>query len=291
MPTDPDYYSVRQLSPFIGTIQVVTGEYCRAMSSDGVNWQIQASCESHQQEWNISADEYIPRRYVLYGSWNKTAGFSSLPLDPMLDVPGNDTVKHSLISRLETCDSRLPFPVLDHYECWLIDSITSKPLVLVASAIHKDMIPHIQVPKWLALSQHELNSGNSSPSLLSDIEQLEDFINTQGTEHCWFYRKKNGVSHALTDNFSDLRDEAFPQLPVNQALLPEKFRGFYSRLIKLLSPRLLSLQSLSKPCFEELASLAQHNAIETHKRLGIYPYTLPDSILNKIHVELKIRGL
>ena len=41
----PQYYSVRRLSPFRGLLQVIENQGARALSIDGINWQVQVRHE------------------------------------------------------------------------------------------------------------------------------------------------------------------------------------------------------------------------------------------------------
>lgn len=290
MAADIQCYSVRQLSPFVGNIQVVQADYCRALSSDGIQWQIQASCETHQQVWSISTDEYIPRRYVLYGSWNKHSGISSLPLDPMLDVPSLEHIENTLLRVLLESHNKLPFDQVDNYECWLIHQPGSQPLALLNSVTHDYMIQHDLPKRWQAIPQQQ--SLTSLPDSLpeSDIFHLEKYINQHATHHTWFRRIKNrsGVSVANPDIILPAAD--FPELLINEFLLPETFKSIAHELIKFQSPRLLGLHFLSHDSRSRLERAAQYYALETSKRLSIYPCRLSDKILNKVLVEMKIRG-
>lgn len=282
-------YSVRQLSPFIGNIQVIEADYCRALSSDGEQWQIQASCETHQQEWNISGDEYIPRRYVLYGSWSQAKGFSSLPLDPMLDVPSPEHVQRQLVRYLPDCQQRLPFAPSDDYECWLIDQHSQLPLALVASTTEERIIPHIQCPRWQAIPGQDAEALSHLPA--ETLSSLEQHINQQGRLHAWYRRDRDDTLHPLQADAPRLRHTDFPELPLNHLLLPDALQHSYQQLIDWQSPRLLTLPRLSDQCREDLAQLAIHHALETRRRWNLYPKPLAQEIINKIHVELKIRGL
>ncbi len=284
------YYSIRQLSPFVGTIQVIEGDFCRALSSDGQHWQIQASCETHQQIWQITDDRYIPRRYVLYGSWNKDTGLSTLPLDPMLDVPSPSSVNISLISKLQTCTDQLPFPQIDQYECWLFDRERQQPLALLASATHKAMIPHMQLGKWLAIPQQEQAPINNH-SLKNSVAELEQYINQHNGGHCWVANNKGSSRQSLDDSWTINPQTVFPDLPINSKILPVALVEAYDELIAWQSPRLLSLHNLPDTTRRQLEQLAQHHAQETYRRLTVYPKPLQQTILNKILVELKIRGL
>lgn len=283
-------YSVRQLSPFVGNIQVVEADYCRALSADGRQWQIQASCETHQQLWKITDDAYLPRRYVLYGSWNKQHGLSSLPLDPMLDVPDLQHINNTLIKTLQNSEISLPFAQRDNYECWLIQQHTSLPLALVASVINQHMIPHIQDKPWQAMPQQEKLDSLPEQLTSSDIAQLESSINQQARQFLWFKRLDDGSGISIADASIILSADNFPELLINVALLPESIQTIATHFINWQSPRLLSLQWLCKSTRQQLEQAAQHYAVQTSKRLSIYPQPLNDKIHNKIMVELKIRG-
>ncbi len=289
MPAHPECYSVRQLSPFIGNIQIVQADYCRALSSNGTHWQIQASCETHQQQWNIAEDEYVPRRYVLYGSWDKTAGFSSLPLDPMLDVPDLQYVQENIISTLEHSAADLPFPQQDGYECWLM--LDQQPLALIASATQPQMIPHIHINKWQAVSQQDFSGNLLNEQLLAQIQQLEEYINQLTDSHEWFKRLADGTAQAVNNPQLQYDQHLFPDLLVNPQLLDKNHREHLTRLIDWQSPRLLTLQNLDKAQRQQLEVLAQHHAVETYRRRLLFPHPLDKNILTKIQVELKIRGL
>jgi len=285
-----DCFSVRQLSPFVGNIQIVQADYCRAMSSDGIHWQIQASCETHQQVWNISEDEYIPRRYVLYGSWDQNNGFSSLPLDPMLDVPSLTHIENTLINTLQHKTIKLPFPHRDRYECWLIDTLTGKPLAITNSATHEYMIPHMPNKPWQAIPQQQSFGSLAGKLTAEDVHDLESCINQSTSISEWFYRHDDNSGSSLSDKTRTLSGNNFPELLINQALLPDTLQSAVTNYIHWQSPRLLSLHSLSSKTRHQLELAAQSYALETSKRLNIYPVQLDPGIYNKIMVELKIRG-
>ncbi len=291
MPSRPECYSVRQLSPFIGNIQIVQANYCRALSSDGTHWQIQASCETHQQQWNIADDEYIPRRYVLYGSWNQKNGFSSLPLDPMLDVPDLQYVQENIISTLENCQSHLPFPQQDNYECWLMHSQQHLPLALIASATHAQMIPHISLDKWQAVSQQDFSGNLINEQLLAQIQLLEERINLLTDSHAWFRRLDDGSAESISNPDQLYDKQLFGDFLISPQLLDESDHELYSRLIDWQSPRLLTLQGLDIEQRQQLELMAQHHAVDTYRRRLLFPHPLSKNILTKIQVELKIRGL
>lgn len=289
MSLNAKYYSVRQLSPFVGYIQIVDVDYCRALSSDGSNWQIQASCETHQQIWGISVNEYIPRRYVLYGSWSKSQGISTLPLDPMLDVPSLEHINNQLIHQLENMPA-LPFKPADHLECWLIDVTTKTPLALLASATSEVMIPHVRLQFWQAIPQQDAKRPFPDNLSLVDIQQLENYINTHTNETVWFNRNTQKNAQLPTGPNDLPADFQFPELIFNISLLPEHLQKIAAEFIRWQSPRLLSLRSLSPATRQQLEQQAQHYAIETHKRMSVYPQALNPKIHNKIMVELKLRG-
>lgn len=291
MSSTPECFSVRQLSPFIGNIQIVQADYCRALSSNGTHWQIQASCETHQQQWNIANGEYVPRRYVLYGSWDEVAGFSSLPLDPMLDVPDLQYVQEHIISTLENCQKQLPFPQQDRYECWLMHTESRRPLALIASATHAQMIPHINLDKWQAVSQQDFSGHLINEQLLEQIQQLEENINQLTDSHEWFERLADGSAQSVNEPSNTYQKHHFPDLLVNEALLDANNSMLLSRLLDWQSPRLLTLQNLDYEQRQQLEALAQHHAVETYRRRLLFPQPLDKKILTKIQVELKIRGL
>lgn len=282
-------YSVRQLSPFIGNIQIIEADYCRALSSDGQAWQIQASCETHQQVWNISNDEYVPRRYVLYGSWSRQQGFSSLPLDPMLDVPALSHVKHQLIDHMEHCCQRLPFVPRDHYEYWLIDEQSQRPLALTASTTEQRIIPHIRPARWQGLSRQD-ESAIAAMSL-ERLGSLEQQVNLQGRSGQWFQRHHDGRIEALDSSLGNYAQQDFPPYLVEPDLLPADHQATCRQLIDWQSPRLLTLPWIDTSSRQQLAELARHHALETRRRWALYPVPLAQDIINKIQVELKIRGL
>lgn len=287
------YYSVRQLSPFVGNIQIIEVDYCRALSSDGQQWQIQASCETHQQIWQIAEQAYVPRRYVLYGSWSKSLGFSSLPLDPMLDVPDQQTIQQGLISALEN-QPALPFPPLDDYECWLIDQASAQPLALLASVTDTQMIPHLQLGRWQAMPQQTGN--NPLPAELSSqaVNELEQQINRQGQHRQWFKRLPDTSGQPLDEQYQPAHNSGavpLPPLLFDSLLLPASLRDTADALIRWQSPRLLSLHHLDPALRQRLEQYCQHFAVETRQRLHTYPVPLSEKVFNKIQVELKIRGL
>ncbi|HEY9202040.1 MAG TPA: hypothetical protein VIQ81_10625 [Gammaproteobacteria bacterium] len=284
------YYSVRQLSPFVGNIQIIEVDYCRALSSDGQQWQIQASCETHQQIWQIAEQAYVPRRYVLYGSWSRLLGFSSLPLDPMLDVPDLQTIQQGLISALEN-QPALPFPPQDDYECWLMDQASGQPLALLASVTDPQMIPHLQLGRWQAMPQQTAN--NPLPADLSTeaLSSLERQINLQGQHTQWFRRLADGNGEPLEPAVQGHNTWPLPPLLFDATLLPAAQRDTSEALIRWQSPRLLSLHHIEPSLRQQLEQYSQHFAVETRQRLHTYPVPLSEKVFNKIQVELKIRGL
>ncbi len=46
----PDCYSIRRLAPFLGMTEVIDTGEARAVSVDGLNWQIQVRCQGARRQ-------------------------------------------------------------------------------------------------------------------------------------------------------------------------------------------------------------------------------------------------
>ena len=297
---NPNIYSIRQLSPFQGLIQVIRSDIARAISIDGRQWQIQVICEAHQQEWGIGTEDNIQRRYVLYGTWSKASGLYSMPLEPMLDVPSDEDIQQQLIKRLESHYDKIPFPQLDCYELWVLDSENLLPIALLASSIDRENINNIHVTRWRAYTAGDKTfkpkraQCNTNPALL--LEQLIS-NHTQSPVLCqWFHRNDDGSAQAI--NVPDSKPELdgrklsandFPELLIkahwpdlNIEILVEEYHEW-------LAPKLLCLQNIQDSTREMLEHAASHQALLSSQLLPLFPKTINQKIINKIMVETTIR--
>ena len=110
------YYSMRQLSPYQGTIQVIQDQGSRAMSADGITWQVQIKRPG--------------ARYSIHGVWRRD-GSSDLK---------EDENTASFIKALHDAPS-LPFPFQDNLELWLLCSKLKLPLALVFKIAKETLRP------------------------------------------------------------------------------------------------------------------------------------------------------
>lgn len=289
-------YSIRQLSPFQGLVQVVRGDYARALSGDGVNWQIQVSCEVHQQRWGILNTPNVQRRYVLYGMWNSEHGLTGLPLDPTLDVPSEHDIKQALLPLLPP-NQTLPLPQRDRYELWLLDR-DGLPMALLASSIDAYNLSNIDVKRWRAVSDRSRPFQPQRATLGGDaLLMLERLISDHATAPIrsqWFLRDTAGDGISVSDDDSQsaphrVDADLFPELLIRerwpdaqQQLLAEDYHHW-------LAPRLLLLQNIPDTVRDRLEHAAQHHALEANRFYHLYPKIINRDILNKIRVEARLR--
>ncbi len=293
-------YSIRQLSPYRGTVQILSSAYARAVSADGVQWQIQVSCEVKQQQWGIMNSPKVQRRYVLYGMWNQQRDLSCLPLDPMLDVPDDKLIETSLLIPLRDRVKAIPFPATDQYELWLLHGRTHLPIALIASATSEHTLDQIRASRWRASSSRQQQFQPMRALCSSDpILKIESLISEHGSSPLtaqWFYREADrsglglgGTQVAETLTGRKLSAEAFPELLIaedwpddNDRLLAEDYHHW-------LSAQLLLLPHLRHATRKRLELAAQQHALTVSQLHHLYPAIADQKILNRILVEARLR--
>lgn len=104
------YYSVRRLAPYQGTIQIVEMPGFRAMSADGETWRVQVMSRG--------------ARFSTYGTWREDGS------GDFIETARTRACVEALRAR-----PRLPFPLADTLELWLLDVHRRLPLALLASTL------------------------------------------------------------------------------------------------------------------------------------------------------------
>lgn len=286
-------YSIRQLSPFQGLVQVVRADYARAISVDGHNWQIHVSCEVHQQQWGIMNAPDIQRRYVLYGMWNAATGLSSLPLDPTLDVPAAEDIETGLLGVLRQ-NIQLPLPQRDHYELWSLDADT-RPIALLASSTDEHNLVNIEARRWRAIADRSRNFQpphyQGGGDALLALERLISNAGISPLSTQWFLRDADGSGQGLDGMHSarPLEAEQFPPLLIREDWPQQQNRLLCMDYHDWHAPRLLMLQTLPDDLRDRLERAAQQQALEASRFHHLYPKVINNDIINHIRVEARLR--
>lgn len=125
------YYSLRRLSPYQGTVQVVEMPGFRAMSADGATWELRIG--------NTGAR---PTRTV----WHEGGPY---------DIELSERTEPFLTAVRD--HPRLPFALADTLELWLLDAGDALPLALLATAL-----PHMAPPNTVETAWRAAFNGDDS---------------------------------------------------------------------------------------------------------------------------------
>jgi hypothetical protein len=68
---------------------------------------------------------------VKYGVWSRQQGLKRAPVRNAADYEFVDHIGRYLIEIIRQQARRMPFPLRDHYELWLLDSAFDLPLALI----------------------------------------------------------------------------------------------------------------------------------------------------------------
>lgn len=262
------HFALRRLSPFQGTLQVVEVPEGRAFSLDGIRWAVQLLSEQalRQPVWGNIGPASSERRYFGYGKWSKKAGLVRVPVNPSLGDPSRHPALGPLLNALEDMP-RLPFPLADALELWLLDRADGHPIALVKSMTGASPPPSLGCPVWLAVSADErsffspaLAKRTGQDAALSDRQDhaalLTDLV-ARGTgkppRAQWFLRNAEGGGRGLNSSVADkilkgrrLDREDFPELLLREQWPTERDRALVRDYLDWQAPSLLTLPHLDR---------------------------------------------
>lgn len=282
-------YAKRLHNPFSGVLQVVANEQIRALSFNGMEWELQFQCVT-------------PRgiQYARIGRWERTAGFKPYPLDPSIDRLAVEAAYLLAVAALETV--QVPLPQDDYYEFWLLEDRTRQPLALLASCRQPQEMRQATIhPIWKCISASQLELDNTPeearrglPPLSYRLEQQVKGRAGQNPQACWFLRAADLTGQAL-DKEAQLVGEVlaadhFPPLLVRDTWDKTAEQDLCHRYLQRIAPRLLTLQALSLESRDRVEQMASGYAQEVAAHFHLYPAVADAQRMTALRVEARLRS-
>ena len=281
-------YAKRLNNPFNGIVQIVASDCVRALSFNGVDWELQFRCLT---AYGI--------QYARIGRWESRHGFKPYPLDPSIDRVEVESEYSAVVKALEV--TRVPLPQDDVYECWLLDEMDHQPLALLSSCCQvADMRDAGKNPAWKAVSASQLQLVNTPeeerrgvPPVNYRVEQNVKQRAGQNPQARWFLRAADGSGKAV--NLDGEAAEAFPAACFPPLLVREAWRNqaeqaLCERYLQRLSPRLLMLQCLPLESRDRVEQMASKYAIEVAGYFHLYPAVADEQRMTALRVEARLRS-
>lgn len=279
--SDTRYYSLRRLSPYQGTVQVVELTGFRAMSADGITWTVQMPNEGS--------------RFATHALW-RADGSGTLV---------EDERTHDYLAALRA-HPPFPFALADCLELWLLDAKESRPLAILASTLPRAAPPRVTAVAWQAalrgdtsfVAEHYASLGTADDGT-PHAELLERRVQeTAGPapRAQWFLRDAeggglglDGLAPGVAPEPQRLAPDTFPEL-----LLREHWdnRGD-SYLVRdyhdWQAPRLLTHGNLTRATRDRLERAACRQAEALYRMRHLLPEVVNPDLLKVAMVEAVIR--
>ncbi len=300
--THIDHYSARRLSPFQGILQIIETSGARALSVDGINWQIQLRHKLPKPRWGSLDNVVVTRRYLRYGIWSRRESLSRLPLPPTADAKAVQSEAKEFLKILENSSPNTPFPIRDKIELWLLDNKDYQPLALLASALSRSRRSHIRTAEWFASLPHDRDTplARCSEYLSHDLrEAISKLVNGMAGSPAraqWFERDEAGSGIGFDGVRLDtslinrhLPCSAFPILPLREDWVKLKEQQIVAAYHAWQAPWLLTLPHIADTSRAELERFAARQPLTVRMNYRLYPKIIDPGLINKALVEAEIR--
>ena len=289
--------TLRRLNPFRGISRVVEsadGGAARAVSTDGVNWEVQVQTE-RPVGWgslNLGRTETL---YYRYGVWSAAEGIARYPVHPALERMRLHREADRLVAALQAMpaagNDAAPG---DRFECWLLDVADGRPLALLAAVAAAESIPARVASRWHAApGDAESLSGLGRER----AEALERMVARRAGPIAWFERKSDGAGQKVgtprvlpagrAGDTVIYPADAFPELLMLESWPDDDAAAAVAGYLDWLAPRLLMLPlAESTRARLERAAAAQPDAVAQFFHL--YPAVADPQLMNSLRVQARL---
>lgn len=284
-------YAKRRVNPFRGVMQIIECEQGRALSCNGIVWEVQVTA-SHDN--TFVSGEINKKTYYRFGMWSLDYGLMKRSDSP---VDGQDYFDLSskcdvLVSYLQKNHDQLPFLLEDDDELWLFDS-DNKPLALLSSALPGIRNSSPEPDQWTACKGLR---GNASQRRFPRAEELEAQVSQRAradsgkpVNKVWVRRLADG--QGITEASGDIISaDQLPVLLLEEDWQEENERQCVQEYIRWISPSLLTLQHLNRATRERIENNLNVQAISIEHHWHLYPEVIDEKLLRAARVQSRIEG-
>lgn len=290
-----EFYSQRLLNPFRGVMNVIRYESAEAVTTDGINWEIYVSNDELRN--GLDPHAHVQTSDIRFGHWSEHDGLKRGPMYPSADFHRMEELGAVVYEALLQRHDRLPFPLRDRYELWLLDR-AQQPLCLLHSVVSADDIV-LDIPlRWRAgnLCAQKFRPPIAEPERAAS--QLTHYINAltgDPATACWFLRDDDGTAVPLQAiNLVDidlitLAADRFPLFFVREQHGDPALTALVQSFLHWQAPWLLLLQNLTQAVRYDLEQHARTQALLVEQHFRLYPDVIDESFLRSARVEAMLR--
>ena len=280
-------YAIRRVNPFLGVLQVIETDGGRAVSSNGVVWEIELRTERSGM-WGSLNQHVKEAVYYRFGLWSAEEGLVNRPLAPHLDRDPLTIQCDILIKCIEERLQYMPFRLIDNRELWLFDKDRQQPLALLASQKQGDK-PLSPEPKYWKSCLGA--NGVASQYRYPQATQLEKLVERSASTNIfkyWINREADG-SGTLEHNGQTIRENDLPCFLLSESWSNDEALSLVNDYIAWIAPSLLSLQHLGEAERDRLESHLNVQAVSIEHHWHLYPDVVDEKKLKAARVQCRMQ--
>jgi len=284
---DVQAYAIRRVNPFVGVLQVIETEGGRAVSSNGIVWDIELRTERPGM-WGSLNKHNREAAYYRFGLWSADEGLVNRPLAPHLERDPL-TIQCDLIIRcIEQRIAKLPFKLMDDRELWLFDKEETRPIALLASQRNADK-PLSPEPKYWksCLGANGVASQYRYPQA-SALEQLVERTASSNICKYWVNRDDDG-NGTMESGGEVLSASELPSCLIAESWPDDGQDVLIADYIAWIAPSLLTLQNLASTDRDRLESYLNVQAISVEHHWHLYPEVIDEKKLKAARVQCRLQ--
>ena len=282
------HFAVRRVNPFLGVMQIIEAEQGRALSCNGIVWEILVRAMQGSTPDNIDAGN-SKKTYYRFGMWSMDHGLMKRSNSPVVDQDYFELVSkcETLAEYVRQHHHQLPFELADDLELWLFDKDDQRPLALLSSLSPGASVASAEPEHWLASIGA---NGSASQRRFPQARELETQVSKRAglNVNKYWIKRLAGGDGILENSGRSIPADQFPILLMDESWENAEEQHRVREYFKWIAPSLLTLQHLDKDTRERLENNLHVQAISIEHHRHLYPAVIDQKLLKAARVQSQI---